>query len=47
MIDDATKTKNRPITRKLDSDKLYSRRRQGLTLEELRNKYLNAEKAIA
>jgi hypothetical protein len=47
MTDDAAKTKKKTTTRKLSADKLYSRRRRGLTLEELKNKYLNAEKATA
>ena len=30
-----------------NTDKLYSRKRQSLTLEELKNKYLNKNKATA
>ena len=47
MIDDAAKTKNTKSVRSLNSNKLYSKKRKSLTLDELKNKYLNEEKATA
>jgi len=47
MKDLSNKIKTRTSSRKLNPERLNSRRRQGLTLEELKNKYLSAEKATA
>ena len=47
MTKETIDTKIRKTVRSNNTDKLYSRKRQSLTLEELKNKYLTENKATA
>ena len=47
MTDETKDTKIRKKVRSNNTDKLYSRKRQSLTLDEIKNKYLTVNKATA